>query len=424
MRDKIQHLGESVNNESGHIDSELSQLLEQEQEYNRNSINLIASENYASQAVRSYQGSTLTNKYAEGYPQKRYYGGCQTIDQIEQLAIDRAKKLFKCTYANVQPHSGSQANHAVFSSLLKPGDTILGMKLSHGGHLTHGSSVNFSGHYYQIIPYGLCRKTNLIDYDQVRELAIKHKPKLIIAGFSAYSGTLDWKAFRAISDEVGALLLADIAHISGLIAAGQYPSPMDDADIVTSTTHKTLRGPRSGIILAKRRPDLFKRLDFGVFPMTQGGPLIHVIAAKAAAFQEALMPDFVTYQQQIIANARALQQHLEQNGLTTVWKQIDNHIILVDLSNIGVTGHEAQQLLEQAGIIVNKNTIPNDPLPPQVTSGIRIGTAAITTRGLVQQDMAAIAGWIAQILVAKQPPLEIRQTVKQFISQYKLFMES
>lgn len=405
-------------------DPELAALLKQEQLSNRSMINLVASENYASKAVRAYQGSTLTNKYAEGYPNKRYYGGCKYVDEIEQLAIDRAKELFGCDYANVQPHSGSQANAAVFCSLLQPGDTILGMKLSHGGHLTHGASVNFSGHYYNIVTYGVHHDTGMIDYDQMREAAIEHKPKLIIAGFSAYSGTLDWAKFRAVADEVGALLLADIAHISGLIAAKQYPSPVDYADIITSTTHKTLRGPRSGIILAKRRPELFKKLDYGVFPMTQGGPLIHIIAAKALAFKEAMQPSFMTYQKQVIKNARALQSNLIEEGFKTIGKQIDNHIILVDLNANNITGNIAQEKLESCGIIVNKNTIPGDTKSPQVTSGIRLGTPAITTRGLEENDMQKIAQWIAKALLNQASISTIKKEVADFISQFTFFMDN
>lgn len=405
-------------------DPELSALLEQEQISNRNMINLVASENYASKAVRAYQGSTLTNKYAEGYPNKRYYGGCEYVDGIEQLAIDRAKELFGCDYANVQPHSGSQANAAVFCSLLQPGDTILGMKLSHGGHLTHGASVNFSGHYYNIVTYGVHHDTGIIDYDQMREAAIEHKPKLIIAGFSAYSGTLDWAKFRAVADEVGALLLADIAHISGLIAAKQYPSPVDYADIITSTTHKTLRGPRSGIILAKRKPELFKKLDYGVFPMTQGGPLIHVVAAKALAFKEAMQPSFITYQKQVIKNARTLQSNLIEEGFKTIGKQVDNHIILVDLNSNNITGNIAQEKLESCGIIVNKNTIPGDTKSPQVTSGIRLGTPAITTRGLKENDMKKIAQWMSKALFSQASIPAIRKEVADFISQFTLFMDN
>lgn len=403
------------------FDHELHNILELEHRLNQSTINLIASENYTSQAVMQCQGSTLTNKYAEGYPGKRYYGGCEYIDQVENLAIDRANLLFSSDYANVQPHSGSTANAAVFFGLLNPGDTILGMELSHGGHLTHGSPVNFSGKYYKVCTYGLLPDGSDIDYDQVRAQARAHKPSMIIAGFSAFSGTLNWALFRDIADECGALLLADIAHVSGLIAAKQYPSPIDHADVITSTTHKTLRGPRGGIILAKRRPELFSKINFGLFPMAQGGPLMHIIAAKALAFKEALQPDFISYQQQVIRNARALAKYLKEKDFKIIGNSIDNHIILIDLTHTQITGNDAQQKLEKAGIIVNKNAIPNDPLPPQITSGIRIGTAAVTTQGLKEEDMKTIANWIYNILFDHSTIDSHRADISAWINQFYIY---
>jgi glycine hydroxymethyltransferase len=360
-------------------------------------IELIASENYASPAVLAAQGSVLTNKYAEGYPGKRYYGGCEYVDIAEQLAIERAKKLFKAEYANVQPHSGSQANQAVYSAVLKPGDVILGMSLAHGGHLTHGASVNLSGKLYQSFGYGLNDREE-IDYDQLEHLAKGHKPKLIIAGASAYSIFIDWKAIRRIADSVGALLLADIAHYAGLVAAGLYPSPVGIADFVTTTTHKTLRGPRGGMILAAQEHE--KALNAAIFPGIQGGPLMHVIAAKAVAFREAMGRDFVRYQEDVLSNARVMSKVLAERGLRIVSGRTDCHLFLVDLRAANITGKEAEDVLERAYITVNKNAIPNDPQKPFVTSGIRLGTPAMTTRGMKEFEAEAIANLIADVLEA------------------------
>jgi glycine hydroxymethyltransferase len=344
------------------------------------------------------QGSVLTNKYAEGYPHKRYYGGCENVDIAEQLAIDRVKELFGADYANVQPHSGSQANAAVYMALLEPGDTVLGMSLADGGHLTHGSKVNFSGKIYHAVQYGLNPETGEIDYDQVEALADEHKPKMIVAGFSAYSRVVDWQRFRDIADKVGAYLLVDMAHVAGLVAAGEYPSPVQIADVTTSTTHKTLRGPRGGIILAKSNPDLEKKFNSSIFPGIQGGPLMHVIAAKAVAFKEAMEPEYKAYQKQVVENARAMADTLISRGYKIVSGGTDNHLFLVDLIDKGLTGKEADAALGNANITVNKNAVPNDPQSPFVTSGIRIGTPAITTRGFTEADSRELAGWIADIL--------------------------
>ncbi|MFP5344645.1 MAG: serine hydroxymethyltransferase [Gammaproteobacteria bacterium] len=349
-------------------------------------------------AVLEAQGSVLTNKYAEGYPGKRYYGGCEHVDVAEQLAITRVKKLFGADYANVQPHSGSQANAAVYMALLNPGDTILGMSLAHGGHLTHGAKVNFSGKIYNAVQYGLDPATGEIDYGQVERLALEHKPKMIVAGFSAYSRVVDWQRFRAIADKVGAYLFVDIAHPAGLIAAGVYPSPVNVADITTSTTHKTLRGPRGGVILARANPDIEKKLNSIVFPGIQGGPLMHVIAAKALALHEAAQPAFIDYQRRVIANARAMAEVLAERGLRIVSGGTDCHLFLVDLRPKGVTGKDAEAALGKANITVNKNAVPNDPQSPFVTSGIRIGTPAITTRGFNENDARLLAGWICDVL--------------------------
>ena len=361
-------------------------------------IELIASENYTSPCVMEAQGSVLTNKYAEGYPYKRYYGGCENVDVIEQLAIDRLKELFAADYANVQPHSGSQANAAVYLALLQPGDTILGMSLAHGGHLTHGSKVNFSGKIFHAIQYGLNSDTGEIDYEEVEALALEHKPKMIVAGFSAYSRIVDWQRFRDIADKVGAYLFVDMAHVAGLIAAGHYPSPVNIADITTSTTHKTLRGPRGGIILAKANPEIEKKLNSMVFPGTQGGPLMHVIAGKAIAFKEALSPEFKTYQKQVIVNAQTMANTLIERGYNIVSKGTDNHLFLIDLIKQGITGKEADATLGAANITVNKNSVPNDPQSPFVTSGIRIGTPAMTTRGFKEEEAKLLAGWICDLL--------------------------
>lgn len=381
------------------FDDVVWQAIEEESRRQEEHIELIASENYVSPRVLEAQGSVLTNKYAEGYPGKRYYGGCQYVDVVENLAIERAKQLFGADYANVQPHSGSQANAAAMMALIEPGDLVLGMSLSHGGHLTHGSSVNFSGKVYRAIQYGLDEKTGLIDYEQVRTLALEHKPKLIIAGFSAYSQVIDWARFRTIADEVGAFLMADMAHVAGLIAVGLYPSPIPYADVVTSTTHKTLRGPRGGLILARANEVLEKKLNSAVFPGTQGGPLMHVVAAKAVAFAEALQPSFKQYQLQVLNNAKTMVEVLQARGHKIVSGGTDNHLFLLDLIDKNITGKDADKALGCANITVNKNTVPNDPRSPFVTSGLRLGTPAITTRGFQANEAALVANWIADILV-------------------------
>ncbi|HHL45676.1 MAG TPA: serine hydroxymethyltransferase [Gammaproteobacteria bacterium] len=379
-------------------DDVLWSAMENERKRQEDHIELIASENYASPRVMEAQGSVLTNKYAEGYPGKRYYGGCEYVDIAEQLAIDRLKELFKADYANVQPHSGSQANAAVYMALLQPGDTVLGMSLADGGHLTHGAKVNFSGKIYHAVQYGLDPETGEIDYEQVETLALEHKPKMIVAGFSAYSRVVDWQRFRDIADRVGAWLMVDMAHVAGLIAAGVYPSPVGIADVTTSTTHKTLRGPRGGFILAKSNPELEKKLNSMIFPGIQGGPLMHVIAAKAVAFKEALEPAFTSYQQQVVKNARAMAGVFIERGFNIVSGGTDNHLFLVDLIDKGITGKAADAALDVANITVNKNAVPNDPQSPFVTSGIRVGTPAITTRGFSEQDAATLAGWMCDIL--------------------------
>ena len=361
-------------------------------------IELIASENYTSQRVMQAQGSGLTNKYAEGYPGKRYYGGCQHVDKVEQLAIDRARQLFGADYANVQPHSGSQANAAVYLALLNAGDTVLGMSLAHGGHLTHGASVSFSGKLYHAVQYGIDTATGLIDYDDVERLAVEHQPKMIIAGFSAYSKTLDFPRFREIADKVGAYLFVDMAHVAGLVAAGLYPNPVPYADVVTTTTHKTLRGPRGGLILARGNEALEKKLNAAVFPGGQGGPLMHVIAAKAVCFKEALEPAFTTYQQHVIDNAQAMAEVFIKRGYDVVSGGTDNHLFLVSLIRQGLTGKDADAALGRAHITVNKNAVPNDPQSPFVTSGLRIGTPAVTTRGFKVAQCTELAGWICDIL--------------------------
>ena len=382
-------------------DDELLAAIDQEERRQEEHIELIASENYCSQRVMEAQGSGLTNKYAEGYPGKRYYGGCEYVDKVEQLAIDRAKALFGADYANVQPHSGSSANSAVYLALLNAGDTILGMSLAHGGHLTHGAKVSSSGKLYNAVQYGLDTATGLIDYDEVERLAVEHKPKIIVAGFSAYSKTLDFPRFRAIADKVGALLFVDMAHVAGLVAAGLYPNPIPFADVVTTTTHKTLRGPRGprgGLILAKANEEIEKKLNSAVFPGAQGGPLMHVIAAKAVCFKEAMEPEFKAYQQQVIDNAQAMAQVFIERGYEVVSGGTDNHLFLLSLIKQGLTGKEADAALGRAGITVNKNAVPNDPQSPFVTSGIRIGTPAVTTRGFKVAQCQALAGWICDIL--------------------------
>ena len=393
-------------------DSELWASFHHEAERQEDHIELIASENYASKRILEAQGSLLTNKYAEGYPSKRYYGGCENVDIAENLAIDRAKELFKADYANVQPHSGSSANAAAYLALLQPNDTILGMSLDHGGHLTHGSKVNFSGRNYKSIQYGLHPETHDIDYDQVRSLAIEHKPKLIIAGFSAFTGIIDWKKFREIADETGAYFLVDMAHVSGLVAADLYPSPVPYADVVTSTTHKTLRGPRSGIILAKANEEIEKKLNSAVFPGSQGGPLMHVVAAKALCFKEALDPEFKIYIKQVMDNAKTMAETIMSNGIDIVSNGTENHIILVDLRSKGITGKDLERVLGSVNITVNKNSVPNDPASPFVTSGIRIGTPAATTRGFKEEEIIQVANWISDI-INNFDNEELQKTIKE-----------
>lgn len=380
------------------FDPELWQAVLDENRRQEDHIELIASENYASPRVMQMQGSQLTNKYAEGYPNKRYYGGCEYVDRAEQLAIDRAKQLFAADYANVQPHSGSQANAAAYMALVQPGDTILAMDLSNGGHLTHGSKVNFSGKLYNAVHYGLNIKTGQIDYEQMEALAKEYQPKLIVGGFSAYSRHADWPRFREIADSIGAYLMVDMAHVAGLVAAGLSPSPVQIADVTTTTTHKTLRGPRGGLILAKRNPELEKKLNSAIFPGTQGGPLMHIIAAKAVALKEALDPQFKQYQQQVLHNAKAMAEVLMNRGYSIVSGGTDNHLFLVDLIAKNITGKDAEDALGRAHITVNKNTVPGEPRSPFVTSGLRIGTPALTTRGAVESDAREIAGWISDVL--------------------------
>ena len=380
------------------FDPELSVAMKAEERRQEEHIELIASENYASPMVMEAQGTKLTNKYAEGYPGKRYYGGCEYVDRAETLAIDRAKELFGADYANVQPHSGSQANAAVFLALLEPGDTILGFSLAHGGHLTHGSHVSFSGKLYNAVQYGLNVETGEIDYEEVERLALEHKPKMIIAGFSAYSQIMDWQRFRDIADKVGAYLLVDMAHVAGLVAAGVYPNPVQIADVTTSTTHKTLRGPRGGIILAKANPVIEKKLNSAVFPGGQGGPLMHVIAAKAVSFKEAMSDDFKTYQKQVVVNAKAMAKTFMERGIKIVSNGTENHLMLVDLIGKEYSGKDADAALGNANITVNKNSVPNDPRSPFVTSGLRIGTPAVTTRGFNEDDCVALTHWMCDVL--------------------------
>ncbi len=392
---------DSIFSDNGSIkeyDSELWASFEYEAERQEDHIELIASENYASKRILEAQGSIMTNKYAEGYPAKRYYGGCENVDIAENLAIERAKELFKADYANVQPHSGSSANAAAYLALLEPNDTILGMSLDHGGHLTHGSKVNFSGRNYKSVQYGLHPETHDINYDEVRSLAKEYQPKLIIAGFSAFTGIIDWKKFREISDEVGAYFLVDMAHVSGLVAAGLYPSPVPYADVVTSTTHKTLRGPRSGIILAKGNEEIEKKLNSAVFPGSQGGPLMHVVAAKALCFKEALDPEFKIYIKQVMDNAKTMAETIMSNGIDIVSNGTENHIVLVDLRSKGITGKDLERVLGSVNITVNKNSVPNDPASPFVTSGIRVGTPAATTRGFKEKEIIQVGNWISEII--------------------------
>ena len=396
-------------------DDELANAIQDECTRQEEHIELIASENYASPRVMEAQGSQLTNKYAEGYPGKRYYGGCEYVDIAEQLAIDRAKELFQADYANVQPHSGSQANAAVYMALLEPGDHILGMSLAHGGHLTHGSKVNFSGKIYNAVQYGLNEETGEIDYDQVEALAKEHKPKMIVAGFSAYSRVVDWQRFRDIADSVGAFLFVDMAHVAGLIAAGIYPSPVAIADVTTTTTHKTLRGPRGGLILAKANEAIEKKLNSLVFPGIQGGPLMHVIAAKAVAFKEALEPEFKTYQQQVLNNAHAMAKVFLDRGYNVVSGGTDDHLFLVDLINKGITGKAADAALGNANITVNKNSVPNDPQSPFVTSGIRVGTPAVTTRGFKEAEVSDLANWMCDVMDNVEDTATIEKVKKQVL---------
>ena len=403
-------------------DPKVQEMIELELGRQRNKLEMIASENFVSQAVMEAQGSVLTNKYAEGYPHKRYYGGCEYVDMVEELAIERAKQLFGAEHINVQPHSGSQANFGVYFALLEPGDTIMGMNLSHGGHLTHGSPVNVSGKYFNIIPYGVDAETGRIDYDEMRKIAQEHKPKMIIGGGSAYSRQIDFKTMADIAHEVGAIFMVDMAHFAGLVAAGLHPNPVEYADIVTTTTHKTLRGPRGGMIMCKE--EYAKAIDKSIFPGIQGGPLMHVIAAKAVAFGEALQPEFKEYAKQVIVNAQTLANALQQEGFTIVSGGTDTHVLLVDLRTVGLTGKVAEHILDEVGITCNKNTIPFDPESPFVTSGIRLGTPALTTRGLNAEDMKEIASIIA--LVLKRPEdteaqEEAKQRVAKLCKQYPMY---
>ena len=410
-------------------DDELATAIEEEKVRQEDHIELIASENYASPRVMEAQGSVLTNKYAEGYPGRRYYGGCEYVDKAEQLAIDRVKELFGADYANVQPHSGSQANAAVYLALLEPGDTILGMSLAHGGLLTHGAKVNFSGKLFNAVQYGLSDETDEIDYDEVERLANEHQPKMIIAGFSAYSRIVDWQRFRDIADSVGAYLMVDMAHVAGLIATGEYPSPVAIADVTTSTTHKTLRGPRGGIILAKSNEEIEKKLNSLVFPGTQGGPLMHVIAAKAVAFKEALELNFKGYQHQVVINAKAMAETIIERGYRIVSGGTDNHLMLVDLIEQGLTGKEAEAALGEANITVNKNAVPNDPRSPFVTSGLRVGTPAITTRGFGEAETVELTGWMCDVLESlengdsEQVIASVKSRVLEICSRFPVYRD-
>jgi glycine hydroxymethyltransferase len=407
-------------NEVAKVDPAVAEAIQMEINRQRRKIELIASENFVSSAVIQALGTPLTNKYAEGYPGKRYYGGCEYVDIVENLAIERAKALFGADHVNVQPHSGAQANTAVYFSVLQPGDAILGMNLSHGGHLTHGSPVNISGKYFQIVPYGVDQETQVINYDELKRLAIEHKPKMIVAGASAYPRIIDFKKFREIADEVGAYLMVDMAHIAGLVAAGLHPSPVPHAHFVTTTTHKTLRGPRGGMILCKQ--EFAKAIDKAIFPGTQGGPLMHVIAAKAVCFKEAMEPEFKDYQKQILANATALAEEMSKRGFTLVSGGTDNHLLLVDLRNKGLTGKVAEKMLDEIGITVNKNTIPFDPESPFVTSGIRIGTPAVTTRGMREEDMSEIADLINLTLTdLDKSKAMIMARVERLVAKYPLY---
>jgi glycine hydroxymethyltransferase len=403
------------------FDPELAQAIAHEERRQEEHIELIASENYASPRVLEAQGSVLTNKYAEGYPGKRYYGGCENVDVVEQLAIDRAKQLFGAAYANVQPHSGSQANAAAYLALIQPGDVILGMSLDHGGHLTHGAKVNFSGKLFRAVQYGIHPDTGEIDYEQVQRLAEEHKPRMVIAGFSAYSRVIDWARFAQIAKSVGAYFVVDMAHVAGLVATGFYPNPVPHADVVTSTTHKTLRGPRGGLILARPNDEIAKKLNSLVFPGTQGGPLEHVIAAKAVAFLEALQPEFKEYQRQVVANARALAKRLMARGFPIVSGGTDNHLFLLALTKLSITGKEADAALGRANITVNKNAIPNDPRPPAIASGLRIGTPASTTRGFKEKEVEHVADLMADILEAGGSTESIERVRPQVIDLCRRF---
>ncbi|AME01352.1 serine hydroxymethyltransferase [Moraxella osloensis] len=409
------------------FDAELAQAMDNEAKRQEDHIELIASENYCSPAVMEAQGSQLTNKYAEGYPGKRYYGGCEYVDVVEQLAIDRAKELFGADYANVQPHAGSQANSAVFLALLKAGDTVLGMSLADGGHLTHGAHVNFSGINYKAVQYGLNKETGIIDYDEVERLAKEHQPKMIIAGFSAYSQVVDWQKFRDIADSVGAYLMVDMAHVAGLVAAGVYPSPVQIADVTTTTTHKTLRGPRSGLILAKANPEIEKKLNSAVFPGNQGGPLMHAIAGKAVCFKEALSEDFKAYQQQVVKNAKAMADVIMSRGYDIVSGGTENHLMLISLIKQEITGKEADKWLGDAHITVNKNAVPNDPKSPFVTSGVRIGTPAVTTRGFGEAEVRELAGWICDVLDSRGDENvigEVREKVQAICAKHPVYEQT
>jgi glycine hydroxymethyltransferase len=406
------------------FDPELSHAIQGERRRQEEHIELIASENYTSPRVLEAQGSVLTNKYAEGYPGKRYYGGCEFVDIAEQLAIDRAKQLFKADYVNVQPHSGSQANAAVYLALVKPGETVLGMSLDHGGHLTHGAKVNFSGKLFNAIQYGIRPDNGEIDYDNVRQLAEQHRPRMIVAGFSAYSRAIDWKKFGEIAKSVGAYLFVDMAHVAGLIAMGLYPDPIPHADVVTTTTHKTLRGPRGGLILARANDEITKKLNSTVFPGTQGGPLMHVIAGKAVAFREALQPEFKDYQKQVLANSRAMAVRLQKRGFTIVSGGTDNHLFLLSLVGRNITGKDADAALGRANITVNKNAVPNDPRPPTITSGLRIGSPASTTRGFKEREIEQVADWIADILDAEGAAAaveRVRPQVLELCSRFPVY---
>ena len=407
------------------FDPEISAAIEAERTRQEEHIELIASENHTSPFVMEAQGSVLTNKYAEGYPSKRYYGGCENVDVVEELAIERAKELFGADYANVQPHSGSQANASAYMALMKPGDTLLGMSLADGGHLTHGATVSFSGRIYNSVQYGLNGQTGEIDYDEVNRLAHEHRPKLIVAGFSAYSKVVDWQKFRDIADEVGAYFLVDMAHVSGLVAAGVYPSPVNIADVTTSTTHKTLRGPRGGIILARSNPELEKKLNFSVFPESQGGPLMHVIAAKAICFKEAMGENFRKYQEQTVKNAQVMADGFIRRGFEVVSDGTDDHLFLLSLIKQGLTGKDADAALGRANITVNKNAVPNDPKPPFVTSGLRIGSPAITTRGFKQEEVADLATWMCDVLDDlddESKISEVKSKVLELCSRFPVYM--